>query len=81
MWKIKNPDYSISDSPEPDLKTVSIYLHQYYTLYLLVLLSTWLKIPVHVNLTSPHPGAEAVLKLDSISSRFNDLFSVLKMSR
>jgi hypothetical protein len=51
-------DYSISDSPEPDLKTLCISLHRYYTLYLLVPLSTWPDIPVHVNLTSPHPATE-----------------------
>jgi hypothetical protein len=54
----KDSDYSISVSPELDLKTVSISLHRYYTLHLLVLLSTLAKTPVHVNLPSPHPGAE-----------------------
>jgi hypothetical protein len=53
----KDSDYSISVSLELDLKPVSICLHRYYTLYLLVLLSTWSNIPVHNNLTSPHPGA------------------------
>jgi hypothetical protein len=52
----KTQDYSISNSPEPDLKTLSISLHGYYTLDLRILLSTWSKIPVHVNLTSRHPG-------------------------
>jgi hypothetical protein len=58
----KDSDYSISDSPEPDLKTVSISLHRYYTLYLLVLSSTWPNSPVHVNLTSTHPGAEVSIE-------------------
>jgi hypothetical protein len=55
----RDSDSSISNSSEPDLKTLSISLHRFYTLYLLVLLSAaWSKIAVHVNLTSPHPGAE-----------------------
>jgi hypothetical protein len=37
---------------------LSISLHRYYKIYLLVLLSTWTNITVHVNLTSSHPGAE-----------------------
>jgi hypothetical protein len=47
-------DYSISDSFEADLKTVSICLHWYYTHS--SWLSTWPKIPFHVNLANP--GAE-----------------------
>jgi hypothetical protein len=30
----KDSDYSISDSPELDLKILSISLHRYYTLYI-----------------------------------------------
>jgi hypothetical protein len=55
----KASDYSISDSPEPDLR-LSISLHRYYTLDLhdSLALPTWPKIPVHINLTNPRPGAE-----------------------
>jgi hypothetical protein len=60
---IKISDYTISDSIEPDLKTISISLHRYNTLYLLVLFSTWPNSPVHVNLTSPHPGAEVSIEI------------------
>jgi hypothetical protein len=38
-----------SNTLESDLKAVFISLHT---------LPTWPKIPVHVNQTSPHPGAE-----------------------
>jgi hypothetical protein len=57
----KDSDYSISDSLEPDLKILSIILHYilHSTLYLhrYALIYTWSKLPVHVNLTSPHTGA------------------------
>jgi hypothetical protein len=46
----KDTDYSVSGSPQPDIKTVSISLHSSHT---------WAKIRVHVNLTSPHPGPGA----------------------
>jgi ABC-type taurine transport system substrate-binding protein len=51
-------DYSISDSPEPDLNTVSIDTTHFDLHSSLI---NWPKIRVHVNivnLTSPHPGAE-----------------------
>jgi hypothetical protein len=52
-------DYSISESPEPDHKTVCISLHRYDPLYL-VILSTWPKSPVHVN--QPPVHVQEVLK-------------------
>jgi hypothetical protein len=55
----KDSDYSISDSPEPELrKAVSISLHRYNTLCLHNSL-IYPKIRIHVNLTSPHPDVEA----------------------
>jgi hypothetical protein len=61
----KGSDYSISDSPEPDLKTVPISLHTTHF--------TW---PMHVNQTNPHPGGEVSTEISSqIDCR--DLFQLL----
>jgi hypothetical protein len=51
----KDSDYSISDSPEPDIKTVSISLH----IHTLPVHDPLTKIPLHVTLTNhQHVGTE-----------------------
>jgi hypothetical protein len=68
-------DYSISDSREPDFKTVSISLHWYYTLYMLVLLApvfaTWPKIP------SNQPSCRCWIKHYVSSKEVNNIYGYL----
>jgi hypothetical protein len=81
--EIKDFNYSISESPEPGPKTVHPYPFLFIdathlTCISIVLLSTWPKILVHINLTSPHPGAEVSTEISPQIVHFcRELFKLL----